>query len=330
MLERHVERARSGEGRVVEIVGEAGLGKSRLIFELRRRLQDAADVTLLQGRCRAFGDVAPYGPFIEIVRTSLRIDAHGPGDPAAVVANVCALDASLESFVPLYLHLLSLRGERYPLPRHLQGEHLQAALVDALAAFFTAVSQRTTVVVLFEDWHWADSASRAALARIREIVPIERLLFIVTTRPDTALLDGSLPGVSRLALEPLDFAAAAAIIEAGLSAGHVSDALVSRVFERTGGNPFFLEQVCRALVEQGAVSVRGGDAVVEGGPDTLSLPDTVQAVIRARLDNLEPHSREVVRVAAVFGREFEHALLADVVDPGIDLPPPLPGSSTAA
>ncbi len=321
LLERHVERARSGEGRVVEIVGEAGLGKSRLIFELRRRLQDTGDVTLLQGRCRAFGDVAPYGPFIEIVRTSLRIDAHRPADPAAVVANVCALDASLESFVPLYLHLLSLRGERYPLPRHLQGEHLQAALVDALAAFFTAVSQRTTVVVLFEDWHWADSASRAALARIREIVPIERLLFIVTTRPDAAMPDSSLPGVSRLALEPLDFAAAEAIIEAGLGAGHVSEALVSRVFERTGGNPFFLEQVCRALVEQGAVSVRGGEAVVEGGPDTLSLPDTVQAVIRARLDNLEPHSREVVRVAAVFGREFEHALLADVVDPRIDLAP---------
>ena len=223
LLERHVERARSGEGRVVEIVGEAGLGKSRLIFELRRRLQDAADVTLLQGRCRAFGDVAPYGPFIEIVRTSLRIDAHRPADPAAVVANVCALDASLESFVPLYLHLLSLRGERYPLPRHLQGEHLQAALVDALAAFFTAVSQRTTVVVLFEDWHWADSASRAALARIREIVPIERLL---VHRDHAARRGGAgcVPaGVSRLALEPLDLPPPTAIIEAGLGAGHVSD-----------------------------------------------------------------------------------------------------------
>ena len=107
-----------------------------------------------------------------------------PADAAGVVAKVCAIDASLESFVPLYLHLLALPAERYPLPRHLQGEHLQAALVDALAAFFTALSQRTTVVVLFEDWHWADSASRAALARIREIVPIARLLFIVTMRPD--------------------------------------------------------------------------------------------------------------------------------------------------
>jgi predicted ATPase len=320
-LQEHVGRARSGQGRVVEIVGEAGLGKSRLIFELRERLEAAGGVTLLRGRCRSFGDVAPYGPFIEIVRTALGVDAHGSADAAGVVAKVCAIDDSLEPFVPLYLHLLALPAERYPLPRHLQGEHLQAALIDALASFFTALSQHTTVAVLVEDWHWADSASRAALARIREVVPIARLVFIVTMRPEAAAPDASVPGGSRLVLKPLDVAAAGAIIEAGLGAGHVSDALVSRIFERTGGNPFFLEQVCRALVEQGAVAMRGGAAVVDGGPETLSLPDTVQAVIRARLDNLESQAREVVRVAAVFGREFEHALLADVVSQEIDLAP---------
>ena len=281
-------------------------------------------MTLLQGRCRAFGDVAPYGPFIEIVAdVPARRCAPVRPTPPAWSRTSARIDASLESFVPLYLHLLVGAGERYPLPRHLQGEHLQAALVDALAAFFTAVSQRTTVVVLFEDWHWADSASRAALARIREIVPIERLLFIVTTRPDAAVPDASAAGRHRdLRSNRWTLPPPSAIIEAGLGAGHVSDALVARVFERTGGNPFFLEQVCRALRRAGrGVSVRGGEAVVEGGPDTLSLPDTVQAVIRARLDNLEPHAREVVRVAAVFGREFEHALLADVVGPEIDLAP---------
>src|SRR5262249_7221300 len=118
---------------------------------------------------------------------------------------------------------------------------------------------------------------------------------------------------TRIQLDPLDFAASHAIIEAGLGAGHVSVRLARRLFERTGGNPFFLEQVCRALVEQGAVSGHDGEGSAEGGPETLSLPDTVQAVIRTRLDNLEPRAREVIRVAAAFGREFEHALLADVV-----------------
>ena len=197
--------------------------------------------------------------------------------------------------------------------------------MDALAALFTVLSNQATLVVLLEDWHWADSASRAVLARMREIVPMERLVFLVTSRPEPAVLAQWPVHGTRVLLEPLDFAASAAIIEAGLGAGRVAEGLVRRVFERTGGNPFFLEQVCRALVEQGAVTVRDGEAFIDGGSETLSLPDTVQAVIRMRLDNLEPQAREVARVAAAFGREFEHALLADVLGPEVDLAfPPSP------
>jgi tetratricopeptide (TPR) repeat protein/class 3 adenylate cyclase len=330
LLEGYVGRARRGAGRVIEIVGEAGVGKSRLVYELRERLSAAegpGDVVALQGRCRAFGDVTPYGPFIEIVRGALRLKARGVADSPELVARFRAIDASLDSFLPLYLHLLSVPNESHPLPRHLQGEHLQAALVDALAALFTVLSRRAALVVLLEDWHWVDSASRAVLARMREIVPTERLVFIVTTRPldqardrpEPAVIDQGPAQGARVLLEPLDFAASEAIIEAGLGAGHVSKRLAERVFERTGGNPFFLEQVCRALVEQGAVSVREGKADVDGEPETLSLPDTVQAVIRMRLDNLEADAREVVRVAATFGREFEHALLADVLGQDVDL-----------
>ncbi len=181
------------------------------------------------------------------------------------------------------------------------------------------LSKATALVVFLEDWHWADSASRAVLVRMREVAPMERLLFVVTTRPESSPSNQRQARWPTVVLEPLDFTASAAIIEAGLRAGHVSERLAQHVFERTGGNPFFLEQVCRALVEQGRVSVRDGEAVVEGGLQTLSLPDTVQAVIRSRLDNLEAPAREVARVAAAFGREFEHALLSDVLGPEVDL-----------
>ena len=328
LLERYVERARRGEGRVIEIVGHAGVGKSRLLHELRERVAAAGGVLALKGRCRAFGDVAPYCPFIEIVRDALRPATprgsytRDSADSRSLAAQFHAIDESLEPFVPLYLHLLSVPSESHPLPRHLrQGEHLQAALVDALAALFDVLSKQSTLVVMLEDWHCADGASRAVLARMREIVAAARMAFIVTTRPEAAVLEQWPANGTRVSLEPLDFAASAAIVEAGLGAGRVSDELAQRLFERTGGNPFFLEQVCCALVEQGAVAVRDGEAVVEGGPETLSLPDTVQAVIRTRLDNLEPQAREVVRVAAAFGREFERALLADVVGADVDLAP---------
>jgi len=315
----HIDRARLGNGQVIAIVGDAGVGKSRMLYELRERLSAAGDVQTFQGRCRAFGDVAPYSPFIEIIRAVVNVKARGGADEREIVAKVRAIDPSLESFVPLYLHLLSVPSEKYPLPRHLQGEHLQAALVDAVAAMFTVLSRQAALVVLLEDWHWAESASREVLARMMDIVPSERIVFVVTARPEAAVVGAWPPDATVLRLEPLDFAASAAIVEAGLGAGRVSTPLARRLFERTEGNPFFLEQVCRALVEQGAVSALDGETVVKGGLETLSLPDTVQAVIRTRLDNLEPRTREVVRVAAAFGREFEHALLADVLGPDVDL-----------
>ena len=315
LLERCVEEAEQGAGRVIEVVGEAGIGKSRLLHELRERVM-ARNVTTLKGRCRAFGDVAPYCPFIEIVRSVLRLPVRGVIDSSELVARVREIDASLEPFLPVYLHLLSVHSESHPIPRHLQAEHLEAALVEALTTLFIVLSQRTTLVVVLEDWHCSDGASRAVLSRMRAIVSAERIVCIVTSRPEPAVFERPSAGSIRMALEPLDYASSTAIIGAGLRAGRVSEALVRRLFERTGGNPFFLEQVCRALVEQGAVSLHEDEAVVNG---ELSLPDTVQAVIRTRLDNLEPQAREVARVASAFGREFEYALLADVVWPDIDL-----------
>jgi predicted ATPase len=319
LLEAHVDRTRAGEGRVMTVVGEAGAGKSRLLYELRERVRGVDGTRLLHGRCRAYGDVAPYFPFIEILREALDMRTPASADSRDVVARILAIDASLEPFLPLYLHLLSVPSESHPLPRHLEGEHLQAALLDALAGLLAVLASHATLVVLLEDWHWADGASRAALGRMSEIVGAHPLLFVVTSRPNRGGPDDGLAPGTRIQLEPLDLSTSAAIMQAVLGADHVSDELARRVFERTGGNPFFVEQVCSALLEQGAVAARDGEAVAEGGAAGLTLPETVQAVIRTRLDNLEPTAREVLRVAAVIGREFEHALLAYVLGPDVDL-----------
>ena len=191
-LERFVVRAREGHGSVVTVVGDAGAGKSRLLYELREGLRATSGVRLLQARCRAYGDVEPFFPFVEILREVVGGGAATAGQPAAIVARTRALDPSLEPFIPLYLHLLSAPSESHPLPRHLQGEHLQAALLDALSAIVTAVARRATMVVLLEDWHWADAASSAALRRMAEVVNTHCLLFVVSTRPERGILDAGL------------------------------------------------------------------------------------------------------------------------------------------
>jgi tetratricopeptide (TPR) repeat protein/class 3 adenylate cyclase/tRNA A-37 threonylcarbamoyl transferase component Bud32 len=319
LLTTQARRAYGGHGRVITVVGDAGAGKSRLLYELRERLTSTSGVRLLQGRCRAYGDVEAFFPFVEILREALGVRSLSDAESDTIIARLRAIDESLEPFVPLYLHLLSVPSDSHPLPRHLQGEHLQAALLDALSALVASLARHAPLVVLLEDWHWADAASCAALSRMPEVVAAHSLLFIVTTRPERGVPDDGPADDTRLPLAPLDFTTSAEIMRAVLRVERVSDELARRLYERTGGNPFFLEQVCSALLEQGAVARTTGEAVVEGGAAALSLPDTVQAVIRTRLDKLEPTAREVLRVAAVIGRDFEHTLIAEVLGRDVDL-----------
>src|SRR6202011_1391751 len=132
-------------------------------------------------------------------------------------------------------------------------------------------------------------------------------------RPDAQDRADSGYGGVRLHIGPLDFDDSVAIVKGVLQVRRVSDELARRVYERTGGNPFFLEEVCHALLEQGAVAEHDGEAVPAKEADTLRLPDTVQAVIRTRLDSLHPDALEVLRIASVIGREFSHDVLIEVL-----------------
>jgi serine/threonine protein kinase/predicted ATPase len=318
-LEAQCARARAGEGATSFVVGEAGAGKSRLLHELRERIGPHG-VRMLHGRCRSHGGIAPYLPFVEMLREALHLQMQAARGISAgeIAARLRAIDGSLEPFVPLYLHLLSIPSDAWPLPRHLQREHLQAAMLDALAAMLTQLARIVPTVVLLEDWHWADDGSRAALRRLGEVVAAHPLLIVVTSRPDAVGLAEWAQHATRIQLEPLDFGASVAIMQAVLHVPRVSEELARRVHERTGGNPFFLEEVCHTLVEQGRVGNRNGEGVATSGVEALSLPDTVQAVIRTRLDGLDESSLEVLRIASVIGREFGHALLVEVLGSALD------------
>ncbi|HVD92556.1 MAG TPA: tetratricopeptide repeat protein [Vicinamibacterales bacterium] len=313
-LQSRIDEAVRGEGRLVLVIGDAGSGKSRMLHELRTRLA-ASEFRILQGRCRSYGGMTSYLPFVEALHGALGIKEQD-GDTLAesrLVARIRAIDASLEPLIPLYLHLLSMQSDRFPLPRYLRGEHFQAAMLDALTAFFTSYAHRVPSVLLFEDWHWADDASRQALRHLAEVIPAYPLLIVATTRPEAGrLTDAPHPAV-RVSLGPLDPAASLAIMKAVLEADQVPQELAHRLHERSGGNPFFLEELCHALREAGLVTARGAEAVIRGSADALQLPDSVQAVIRSRLDRVPADGREVLRVASVIGREFARRILTDAM-----------------
>jgi serine/threonine protein kinase/tetratricopeptide (TPR) repeat protein len=294
-LERYLEQARQSQGRVVFVAGEAGVGKSRLLHEFRARM-GSAPVRVLEARCRSYGGGGPYSPFVELLKAAL--DIEGRGFTAEDVAvRIRAVDASLQPFISLYLDLLAVARQ----PQPLRGNHLKSEVPEALVTFFAAFGQRQPTVFLLEDWHWSDAGSKETLRRLSGAIESHPLLVVVTTRPSAA---EAVDNERSLQIGPLDFDSSVAILKSLLHAQRVSLEVARQVYERTGGNPFFIEEVCHASRVTGL--------------DSFSLPDTVQAVIRTRLDTLDRESLEVLRVASVIGREFGQELLTGVLGENID------------
>ncbi len=309
--------AASGEGRLVTVVGDAGMGKSRLLFELRCALQGAG-VALLQGRCESSEGANAYLPFVQILRDWLganRGERLGL-DPGRVAARLMELGGELEALMPLLLQLLAIETEDFPAPRLLHREQSRLAMQEALAAFVTLASRRQPTVVLLEDWHWADEASHGVLQQVAELASGFPLLVVVTSRPGSGRTWGSPDHHLDISLVPLDARSSGSMLRSILRVADVPDTLADLIRERTGGNPFFLEEVTQDLLEEGALTVGDGTVIVTRPLGQLSLPDTVQAVIRARLDRLDRETREVLRLASVIGREFTRGILERAMDSG--------------
>jgi tetratricopeptide (TPR) repeat protein/class 3 adenylate cyclase len=318
MLEELLAAAVLGDGGFAVVVGDPGAGKSRLLFELRRCVEETG-AQFVTGRCDAYGGTTPYSPFVQALRELLGFGGLAGAITAAGVAqSVRAVDASLEDSLPLYCAMLSVESAAHPLPRHLQGEHLQAAMLEALAALLTLQSRHRPLVLVLEDWHWSDEASRRALEQLADVAPAHPLLLVVSCRTESGVQWSSTERGTFVHLRPLSLQGSTDIISGVLGADCVATELAQQLHERTGGNPFFLEESCHALVEQQLVVVRGGEAIAGEAMALMQLPETVQAVIRTRLDHLTPETRDTLRVASVIGREFTRAVLDELTDAAME------------
>ena len=312
-LMRALEGANSGAGRVVSVLGDAGVGKSRLLHEFRSSLADDS-IRYVQGRCHANGSLTPFLPFIECVKAMLGT-ARSQEEQAHdhVVERTRSLASELEIYIPVLLHLLSIESDEYRLPDYLAGEDLRATVAEALVSLFTLGSRGQPLVMLLEDWHWSDGGSSDVLDQLAEMVSAYALLVVVTARPELDAQRPSPRGQIHLDLAPLDPTSAVEVMRASLEGARVPVELAERIGEKTGGNPFFIEELCHAFLESGTIVVEGGEARLDGSLDRLAIPDTVQAVLKTRLDRLDPEAREVLRSASVIGRQFGLELLGRIV-----------------
>jgi class 3 adenylate cyclase/tetratricopeptide (TPR) repeat protein len=305
-------QALAGTGQFVTVEGEPGIGKSRLLYEFLSSL-DREQVTVPQGRCQSHASEIPYFPFLDGLRRGLHLsenDSHADTRQKAV-SSIRRIDSSLEQFLPHLLHLLSIPSD-YALPAELKGEALRRAMEEAIAAIITLTTKTQPMVLVIEDWHWSDPASQSALCHLLRLVASHRLMIVVSYRSEYEFNFGQAGARRAIKLNPLSERETEDLIRAVTASVELPEGLGALICQSADGNPLFVEEACYSLLESGTISVEERRLILHKPLSQLLLPETVQAVIRARLDRLYEDAKEVVGPASVIGRSFNQRVLARI------------------
>jgi class 3 adenylate cyclase/tetratricopeptide (TPR) repeat protein len=312
-LERAWAAVKTGRGQLALVVGDAGIGKSRLLLEFRARLGDTA--TWIEGACISFGQSVPFLPIAEMLKRAFSIgDADTEADVIEKVRRgigVMADDAPTAEPFLRYLLAVDAGDKAVPAMDPVQRRDRIVAAIQRLAA---AGSRRRPLVLVVEDAHWIDRASEDFLTALADTLPGMRVLLVVTYRPLYRQPFGDRTNQWRVALQPVGDEEALGIVRATLGVRDLPADLATTIAAKAEGNPFFLEEIGRALVETGTVHAREGTLVLARAASAITVPETVQDVIAARLDRLDEAQKRTVQTAAVIGREFALDLLRRVSD----------------
>jgi class 3 adenylate cyclase/predicted ATPase/DNA-binding IscR family transcriptional regulator len=313
-LEAALDRAIGGSGQVVGVVADPGLGKSRLCFEFSDRYR-ARGITVYEAHGISHGKLIPFLPVLELFRAFFRVtdedDAQATREKIA--GRMVLLDESLRDVLPLVFDFLSVPDPDRPLAP-MEPEARQRQLYATVKRVMQARSQREPAVVLLEDLHWFDSGSEGVLEVLVEMAGATRTLLVVNFRPEYHAAWMQKSYYQQLPLLPLGPEAITELLRDLLGTDSSLAGLGDRIRRRTGGNPFFIEEVVQALAEAGSLTGARGAYQLARPSAELTLPATVQAVLAARIDRLEERDKYVLQTAAVIGKEFSEAVLKRVVD----------------
>ena len=312
-LARAWAAAERGRGQAVFVVGDAGIGKSRLLHEFRERV--VRDAGWVQTDCVSFGASVPFLPIVGMLKRMFGIAEDDPERDivAKVDRGVAVLGDEARPIGAALRYLLSVDPEDAALTS-MDPASRRKQIVAAVVRLTAARSRERPVVVLVEDAHWIDGASEDVLKALAEALPGMAVLLVVTYRPLYRQPFDERTYYWRVALQPIDEHDAARVVQATLGVEELPRELAAVIAGKAEGNPFFLEEIGRALVQSGALRVENGRLATGSAATTLAVPDTVQDVIAARIDRLEEPQKRTVQTASVIGREFALGLLRRVSD----------------
>jgi class 3 adenylate cyclase/tetratricopeptide (TPR) repeat protein len=326
-LELQVMKAINGEGSVINIIGEAGIGKSRLVAELRKR-DVIKRVNLLEGRAISTGRNLSFHPFIDVFKQWARIreddgEAVALGKLEASVRNVCSEE--VYEVLPFVATLMGMKlpnryAERI---KSIEGEALEQLILKSVRELLIKATELTPQVIIIEDLHWIDTSSLELMLSLFRLVETQKILFINVFRPGHTetgerivvnLKEKLAAYYVEILLEPLDERISEALIHNMLNIKGLHHNITKQVVQRASGNPFFIEEIVRSFIDEGVVVLKQGSFELTEKIGQIDIPHTINDLLMARIDRLEDRARNLLKIASVIGRNFFYKILVEVAN----------------
>jgi class 3 adenylate cyclase/tetratricopeptide (TPR) repeat protein len=309
------QKVKSGEGRVVDVVGEAGVGKSRLIYEFQKTIDKEA--TILNGVCIHYGRNINFLPVIDVVKAAFGIK-EGMSEQEAEQCIEEIVAESLASMIPFYCNLLSIKTED-PKFNSLNPEGRKFGTFEAVKDLLLSLSEERPLVVFIEDIHWIDKISEDFFNFFTHNIHRCPILMLTAYRPEAEPPWTKGAHYRQLGLQTLSGKSSVRLVRNILGDLELDSNLEEKIVAKTGGNPFFVEEIVRELLERGDV-VQKGDRYISQKPiDQLNIPNSVQGVLAARMDRLSEDLKQTMQVASVIGRDFAYKILRSIMQLGDEL-----------
>ena len=327
LLENKLAGLRDGEGSVQLLTAEPGAGKSRLIAEIKNRV-DSDDLLWLEGRAVSFGRTLSYWPFIEIFKKLFDIhegDAETDSLKRLEQGLIPLFAERTQEVLPYLATVLALRlsPELEERVKYLDGQGLRRQVFTCTRQLFDRLSQQQPVVLMLEDWHWADQSSVDLAEHLLPLTQTAKLFVFYATRsdPEEARLrilrsaaDNPELSFQEIQLAPLNDEQSSQLLSNLIGNFQLPDNLREQILQKTEGNPFYIEEVIRSLVSDGTLvpGPKGQGWQLGQNVDEMVIPETIQALLLARIDRLEDEVKQVLKLASVIGRHFLKRVLAAI------------------
>jgi class 3 adenylate cyclase len=312
LLRQCFDLAQGGRGQAVSLIGEAGLGKSRLLHEFRQALADR-DYIWLDGRCQPYGSALAYGPIIEALKQLFQIAASDREEDiqGKVQRGLEPLGTALAAAAPYLCHLLGVETEE-GIPAGLAPEAIKHRTFAALRGIVSESAARRPLVLAIEDLHWADPTTVEFLTFLLEHIAGARVPLVCTYRPEFVCPWSRKSYHRVITLAPLAHPDGSQMLTALLDTSQIQNDLVTLVLDKTEGVPFFIEELVHSLRETGAIERHDDQWRLTDSAAAVPVPDTVEEVLTARIDRLPEGAKSVLQIGAVIGREWSEALIREV------------------